>query len=449
MREMSRRSFLTGSVLMGAGIGATVLGGCSSQQAKPSDAQAPVEPAAEQPGGEGESAETDLRWDVETDVLVCGFGGAGAACAIEAANGGAEVLLIEKGKLPGGSMCRSGGGMAGAGTTMQKEAGIADSADEFYDWIMLATDGLCPADIARVYADNSAANLDWMDELSVKETGEHLFLAELTDDKARIGINRRGVPYASFGLTVEEVTPRSHWAAMKEGSTASNAGPELFYPLLLTVQGSDKITVQYETALLSLITDADGAVLGATVSDNGTEKSVRARKGVMLATGGFPNSEEFRKNFCFDTMGRISYMNPLCTGDGVKAAMAVGAGLANTCQSYIMPDETSYTATFNEEWEDVFPMWLQAPDDPNKLVAEAPIIAETHGGVVIDTDARVLDVWGNPIPNLYAAGCDVGSNIFGKSGNYPGCGSYVGFAICFGRIAGENLAGAPEPEGDK
>ena len=447
MEKLSRRSFLLGSALVGAGLGANVLAGCSSSPAAGSSQPASDNPAADAPAAKG--AGSERTWDRETDVLVCGFGAAGAACAIEAATNGAEVLLVEKGSLPGGSMCRSGGGMAGAGTTMQKDAGIEDSADAFYDWIMLATDGLCPSDIARVYADNSAANLDWLDELCVKETGEHLFLSELTDDTARIGINRRGVPFASFGLTEDEVVPRSHWAVMKEGSTASNAGPELFYPLLLTVEGSDKIAVEYETALSSLITDEEGAVLGAVIKKGNAEETVRARNGVMLATGGFPNSEEMRKNFCFDTMGRISYMNPLCTGDGVKAAMAVGADLANTCQSYIMPDETSYTATFNEEWEDIFPMWLQAPDDPNKLVAEAPIIAETHGGVVIDTDSRVLDVWGQPIPNLYAAGCDVGSNIFGKSGNYPGCGSYVGFAICFGRIAGENLAGAVQPEGDK
>ena len=430
MRKVSRRTFLTGSALMGAALGAAALQGCAGSGG--SDAGKTQEPA----------------WDVETDVLVCGFGGAGSACAIEAAAAGAQVLLIEKDSLPGGSMCRSGGGMAGAGTRMQKEAGIEDSADEFYDWIMLATDGLCPADIARVYANNSAANLDWLDDLSLEQTGEHLFLSEATDDKARVGINRRGVPFAAFGLTEDEVTPRSHWAVMRDDST-TNAGPELFYPLLLTVQASENIAVEYDTSLASLVTDADGAVIGARIVKGGEEQLVRARNGVMLATGGMPNSEEMRKNFCYDTMGRTSYMDPSCTGDGIKAAMEVGAGLANMCQSYIMPDETSYTATYAAEWEGVYPMWLQTPDDPNKLVAEAPIIAETHGGVVIDTEARVLDVWGQPIANLYAGGCDVGSNIFGKSGNYPGCGSYVGFAICFGRIAGKNLGQATQAESSK
>ena len=127
----------------------------------------------------------------------------------------------------------------------------------------------------------------------------------------------------------------------------------------------------------------------------------------MLATGGFPNNMEMRKNFCYDTYGRTSYMSPMCTGDGVRAAMAVGADLANTCQSYLFGEGAFYEATFNEEWEGVFPMWLADPEDPNKLVAEAPIIAETHGGVVINTDAQVLNVFGEVIPNLYAGGCDV------------------------------------------
>lgn len=67
-------------------------------------------------------------------------------------------------------------------------------------------------------------------------------------------------------------------------------------------------------------------------------------------------------------------------------------------------------------------------------------MAETHGGLVINTDAQVLDVWGEPIPHLYCSGCDTGSNIFGIPGNYPGCGCYVSFSFAFGRIAGKHMA---------
>ena len=88
---------------------------------------------------------------------------------------------------------------------------------------------------------------------------------------------------------------------MKEGSTATNAGPELFYPLLLAVNANENIEVRYQTALVSLVTDATGAVIGAVIDENGTEKRVKALNGVMLATGGFPNNMEMRKNFCYDT----------------------------------------------------------------------------------------------------------------------------------------------------
>ena len=67
-------------------------------------------------------------------------------------------------------------------------------------------------------------------------------------------------------------------------------------------------------------------------------------------------------------------------------------------------------------------------------------MAECHGGVKINTDAQVLDLDGNPIAHLYASGNDVGTNIFGVPGNYPGCGCYVSFAFAFGRIAGQKLA---------
>jgi hypothetical protein len=67
-------------------------------------------------------------------------------------------------------------------------------------------------------------------------------------------------------------------------------------------------------------------------------------------------------------------------------------------------------------------------------------MAETHGGVVINPEAKVMNVFGEVIPRLYASGCAVGSNVFGKPGNYPGCGCYVSFGIAFGRIGGKNAA---------
>lgn len=125
-KELSRRSFLAGAGLLGATMGFG-LAGCSS-----------AEPAASAAGDDtlattGEDAAPGIEWAKEADVVVLGYGAAGAATAIEAADNGASVLIVEKEALPGGSMARCGGAIMGAGTRVQKELGYEDAADDMYE----------------------------------------------------------------------------------------------------------------------------------------------------------------------------------------------------------------------------------------------------------------------------------------------------------------------------
>lgn len=120
----------------------------------------------------------------------------------------------------------------------------------------------------------------------------------------------------------------------------------------------------------------------------------------------------------------------------MKAAMAVGADLYNMCNYY--PIEVAQQYHYNVQYNDVYNSWDM--DSDGYMEVPAMNMAETHGGLVINTDAQVLDVWGEPIPHLYCSGCDTGSNIFGIPGNYPGCGCYVSFSFAFGRIAGKHMA---------
>ena len=168
----------------------------------------------------------------------------------------------------------------------------------------------------------------------------------------------------------------------------------------------------------------------------GGREFYKASKGVMLATGGFPAGLEMQERFCQDALDYSTYMCKDCTGDGVKAAMAVGADLYNMCNYY--PIEVAQQYHYNVQYNDVYNSWDM--DSDGYMEVPAMNMAETHGGLVINTDAQVLDVWGEPIPHLYCSGCDTGSNIFGIPGNYPGCGCYVSFSFAFGRIAGKHMA---------
>jgi hypothetical protein len=139
-----------------------------------------------------------------------------------------------------------------------------------------------------------------------------------------------------------------------------------------------------------------------------------------------------------EMVGIESYMTPAATGEGIIAAQALGADLANMSLYY--PHGGPHYVHSNE----TLPYFIWG-DEPGVVGSDTdPVMAETHGGVVINPKAQVMDVFGKVIPRLYASGCVCGTNVFGKPGNYPGCGCYISFAVCFGRIGGKNAA-ALEP----
>ncbi|MEG2477159.1 FAD-dependent oxidoreductase [Gordonibacter sp.] len=431
--RFSRRNFLKGAGVAAVAAAGGMLAGCSGGGSTPAQAS---------------SGEQAVNWSKEVDVVVCGYGAAGAACAIEAAAQGASVLIVEKAALSGGSMARCGGAIMGAPTKIQQSLDVKDSADALYDWVMTCTDGTCSKDIARAYADVAGPNVDWLDALAEEHLGYPCF--EMAMAKANVGtadgghngavggcLDATGCEYEKFGVKLEEAVPRTHWAKATPDNTA-NSGPELFDPLKACIDAQSTIEAVYETALKRLVTNADGVVVGIEAEGkNGTE-FYKANKGVMLATGGFPAGLEMQERFCQDALDYATYMSDVCTGDGIKAAMGVGADLYNMCNYY--PIEVAQSYHYNVQYNDVYHSWNM--DKEGYMEVPAMNLAETHGGLAINADAQVLDVWGQPIEHLYCSGCDTGTNIFGIPGNYPGCGCYVSFSIAFGRIAGEKMATA-------
>ena len=110
------------------------------------------------------------QWDMETDVAIVGFGGAGACAAIEAADNGAEVIIFELASAGGGSTALSSAEiyMGGSGgTRVQQACGFEDRTEDMFNYMMMAA-GL-QADEAKIrnYCENSTAHFDWLVELGV------------------------------------------------------------------------------------------------------------------------------------------------------------------------------------------------------------------------------------------------------------------------------------------
>jgi hypothetical protein len=119
----------------------------------------------------------------EYDLIVVGFGCAGACAALEAASHGKRVLLVDR-FTGGGSTKRSGGVYyAGGGTRAQKETGVEDDADNMYRYIRQENGGAVDDDTIRKFCQDSAANFAWLEEVGVpfvNEDGKSVYYPQKT-----------------------------------------------------------------------------------------------------------------------------------------------------------------------------------------------------------------------------------------------------------------------------
>lgn len=265
-----------------------------------------VADAVAQAGGDAEALKTPAEkapgeaqvYDV--DVVVVGAGAAGLSAAITAQEAGANVLLLEKGGVTGGSTVRSGGKILAAGTPWQEKQGYTDNADMMYEYLMsFDRDGIMSETLVRTFCDNSAENLQWLED--------------------------RGVKVQDVEYIHSSLTPWRVHNTLGGGGQTSGHGGQITAPLTNLYEGNGG-RILYNCRAEELVTDEAGAVVGvkATMTD-GTPVTVNA-KGVILATGGYAKNEEmldkyedFLPNNLYGTVPNT------CVGDGLTMAVAVGA----------------------------------------------------------------------------------------------------------------------------
>jgi fumarate reductase flavoprotein subunit len=117
----------------------------------------------------------------DCDVLVVGGGGVGMAAAIEAADAGSSVILLEAGKRPGGSTALSGGVFYAAGTSIQKAAGVHDTVDAMYRYYMTFNRWNLEPWLIRRFCEQSAPTLEWLIGLGTKIPVDGLYISGVDD----------------------------------------------------------------------------------------------------------------------------------------------------------------------------------------------------------------------------------------------------------------------------
>jgi hypothetical protein len=265
-RDISRRNFIKATSV---GIGAAALTGISAAEAK--------------------EAGLPEKWDKETDVIVVGCGGAGTTAAITASDAGARVIIVEKAPEGGGNS-RIGGGQFSYSTPEKK--------DNAAKYLFAACNGTTPMDVCQAWADEMVHNGEWLKKMGVTYNTPSVLN----------GGDFRGLP-GSDGI----------------GTGMMNA---LGWYKVIEKQIKDKgIEIMFNSPATELIQHPiNKEILGVKVKSDGKEKCIKARKGVILCSGGFEFNEDMIKNYLRPST--IKFTGWIYnTGDGIKMAQAVGADL--------------------------------------------------------------------------------------------------------------------------
>lgn len=470
------------------------------------------------------------------DIVVIGYGGAGASAAIEAHDRGAQVLVVEK-------MAEGGGNTRDSGGSLRR----LDDREGALEHFLALSQGSTPRELLETFADGVDPMLAWLEEIG-----------GAVDPWTGIGGFPKGRHNSAYPALPGADAMGARLKVRSEGPGIG--GGQALWDVLHRAITERSIPVWCGTAATRLIRDASGAISGVTVRRGADTWSVNAIGGVVLACGGFSYDEDLQRQFLGLVMP--SFGPPAAnSGDGIRLAQDVGAGLWHmqaaaavfgyqvegrvAAYQHRMPsagyiyvdrhgrryvneagfdnhsitkivlhfdpirveypriptlvvfDETTrqsgpvchvlggYNRRFrwsNDNLAEIERGWIKRADtiaglaeqcgvpqdalvetmerynqscrdgvdpefgrSPDGLVPiehapfygiEArPCLLNTQGGPRRDTQARVLDAFGAPIPGLYAAG-ELGS-IW--SALYPGGGN-VSEALIFGRIAGREAA---------
>jgi fumarate reductase flavoprotein subunit len=240
------------------------------------------------------SKENSVAIPSEVDLVVAGGGLAGHCAALEAAEHGATVVLLEKREIYGGSTVQSSGSFAFAGTQAQRDAGIDDSPDKITQDIVSASGGLADPALVDLYVTRQADTYAWLKE--------------------------HGVNFHPVTLSSNQGVPRTH----------ATDPWQLMQALHERVRAHERISYLNKTAIRSLMTSATARVEGVKVERDGDEHSIRARRGVVLATGGFSRNAELIFKFAPQLKSAMKHGGTGNTGDGLLLAWKLGADFLDT-----------------------------------------------------------------------------------------------------------------------
>ncbi len=268
-----------------------------------------------------------------TDVIVCGYGGAGASAALEARRAGADVLVLERASGGGGatqmSSCEMYLGGSG-GTALQQEVGLADSSDNMIAYLTEAFGPHGDPDKIRRYAEGAAEHFDWVESLGVpykRAVYLERTVVPFSDESLLFTGNERAWPFTE----IADPVPRGH-VPSKEG----DEGGRIFMQALMAAVESEGALIRTDARVVALLQDQAGTVRGVAARIDGREVAIQASKGVVLTAGGFVMNKDMLAKHAPQTVPfGEPYGNQWDLGDGIQMGIAAGGNAINMSECFI------------------------------------------------------------------------------------------------------------------
>lgn len=302
---------------------------------------------------------------LEFDVVVVGSGAAGLTAALTASLKGMKTIVLESSQFFGGTTALSGGGVWVADNPYQKTIGVEDNANSAIEYIKNVMGDTYDDAKARAYVESAKEMLAFMEEHShvqmqpsdVPDYEPHLAGASvgrclLTADfeglklgeyfsKLRRPIKEMGL-FGSMQISSLEAWQMLHWRSsfagiitavkalirhgiglLKAGRGTHLASGNALAGRLLLSAVEKGVSLFSDSRAQSLII-SEGRVTGVKFLHNHQQCSVIARKGVILASGGFGANPELREKLNPSTRSGINFQPETCLGDGIKMGVEVG-----------------------------------------------------------------------------------------------------------------------------
>lgn len=335
------------------------------------------------------SSVDEIDWDDSADVVVVGYGGAGACTAIEAKDNGADVLIIDR--FGGGGATTYSGGVVYAGNTKYlKEAGYKDSAENMYNYVIEEVGDAMTPETVRRFCNDSASNLEWLEAQGLR-FGCNAYEGKTSYPPKGADLYFSGQENVTRFVEKATPVPRGH-RVQGEGWTGKD-----FYKGLKDSCESKGVRQQFHTVANRIVTDHEGRVVGIQVSSlppelheehqeffdkvtptapfayekfnkvsadseemeqsKGETKMIRALKGVVLCSGGYSFNTNLLGKYLPTIAKNAQYLVRFCSlgcnGSGIELAESVGGKLSKMDNPWVgrtlsRPDQLCYGIAVNK-----------------------------------------------------------------------------------------------------